>query len=294
MEARQQQQQPQVQPSAPSDQKQEQASPSLLEIQVSDIALQVKTDAPRKMEVHHLNFFYGAKQALFDVSLPIPERQVTALIGPSGCGKSTFLRTLNRMNEFVAGTRLEGEAWLDGQNIYAPDIDVIHLRQRIGMVFQRANPFPGSIFENVAYALRLRRQPRHHISDRVEECLRGAALWEEVKDRLQSSARGLSGGQQQRLCIARAIADHPEIILMDEPCSALDPIATLRVEELITQLSQDYTIVLVTHNMQQAARVSHYTGFFLQGKLIEWAPTAKLFNDPQQKETEDYISGRFG
>ncbi len=266
MEARQPHQQ-QLQSSEPSDQRQDQAPTSLLEIQVSDIASQVNTDAARKMEVHHLNFFYGAKQALFDVSLPIPERQVTALIGPSGCGKS--LRTLNRMNEFVAGTRLEGEAWLDGQNIYAPDIDVIHLRQRIGMVFQRANPFPGSIFENVAYALRLRRQPRQRIRDRVEACLRGAALWEEVKDRLQSSAQGLSGGQQQQLCIARAIADHPEVILMDEPCSALDPIATLRVEELITQLSQDYTIVLVTHNMQQAARVSHYTGFFLQGKLIE-------------------------
>jgi phosphate transport system ATP-binding protein len=198
------------------------------------------------------------------------------------------------MDEFVANTRLEGEALLDGQNIYAPDIDVIHLRQRIGMVFQRPNPFPGSIFENVAFALRLRRQPRQRIRDRAEECLRGAALWEEVKDRLNHSAQGLSGGQQQRLCIARAIADHPEVILMDEPCSALDPIATLRVEELITQLSQDYTIVPVTHNMQQAARVSHYTGFFLQGKLIEWAPTVKLFNDPQQKETEDYISGRFG
>jgi phosphate transport system ATP-binding protein len=268
-------------------------SSSLLDIQISEIAAQVQEDAGTKIDVQHLNFYYGTKQALFDVSLSIRDHHITALIGPSGCGKSTFLRTLNRMNEFVPGTRIEGEARIGDQNIYDPTIDVIDLRMRIGMVFQRANPFPASIFENVAYGLRIKGLSRRAIRERVEESLHGAALWEEVKDRLQSSAQGLSGGQQQRLCIARAIASRPEVLLMDEPCSALDPIATQRVEELITTLRKDYTIVLVTHNMQQAARVSQYTGFFLNGKLIEMAPTVNLFNRPAQQETEDYISGRF-
>src|SRR6266567_416105 len=220
--------------------------------------------------------------------------QVTALIGPSGCGKTTFLRTLNRMNDLIPGTRTEGEAIFEGENIYDKSVDVVLLRQRIGMVFQRANPFPKSIFENIAYGLRVQGKSQRQIKEMVEESLRRAALWDEVKDRLKASALGLSGGQQQRLCIARALAVKPEAVLMDEPCSALDPIATLKIEELITELSQDYTIVIVTHNMQQAARVSHYTGFFLSGKLIEYAPTMDLFQRPQKKETEDYVSGRFG
>lgn len=247
-----------------------------------------------KIDVKDVNFYYGAKQALFGVTLPLLERQVTALIGPSGCGKSTFLRTLNRMNDLIPGTRIEGQALFDNDNIYAKNTDVVLLRQRIGMVFQRPNPFPKSIFENVAYGLRVQGKSGKYIQERVEESLRGAALWDEVKDRLNNSALGLSGGQQQRLCIARALAVKPEILLMDEPCSALDPIATLKIEELITELVKEYTIVIVTHNMQQAARVSHYTGFFLTGKLIEYSPTVQLFERPRQKETEDYISGRFG
>lgn len=250
--------------------------------------------ADLKIDVRNTNFFYGAKQALYDVSLPIRNRQVTALIGPSGCGKSTFLRTLNRMNDLIPGTRVEGQAIFDGQNIYDKRTDVVLLRQRIGMVFQRPNPFPKSIFENVAYGLRIQGRSNKEIKERVEISLRGAALWDEVKDRLNASALGLSGGQQQRLCIARAIAVEPEVLLMDEPASALDPIATLKIEELITELVKDYTIVIVTHNMQQASRVSHYTGFFLSGKLIETAKTTRLFEHPQRKETEDYISGRFG
>jgi len=247
-----------------------------------------------KIDVHHTNFWYGSKQALYDVSIPIREKQVTALIGPSGCGKSTFLRALNRMNDLIPGTRTDGEAILGDGNIFDKSLDVVSLRQRVGMVFQRANPFPKSIFENVAYGLRAQRKSGEYIRERVEESLRGAALWDEVKDRLKSSALGLSGGQQQRLCIARASAVSPEVLLMDEPASALDPIATLKIEELIVELVKDYTIVLVTHNMQQAARVSQYTGFFLSGKLIEYAPTVDLFEHPRQKETEDYISGRFG
>ena len=227
-------------------------------------------------------------------ALPIREHQVTALIGPSGCGKSTFLRTLNRMNDLIPGTRTEGEAIMDGRNIYDSAIDVISLRQRIGMVFQRANPFRKSIFDNVAYGLHIQRKSRKAIQETVERSLREAALWDEVKDRLKTSAMGLSGGQQQRLCIARALAVRPEVLLMDEPCSALDPIATLKIEELITDLSKEYTIVIVTHNMQQAARVSQYTGFFLVGKLIEYAPTVDIFERPKRKETEDYVSGRFG
>ncbi len=266
---------------------------TLIEIQVSEIAAQINTEAEQKIVLNDLNFYYGEKQALFHVSLPIHEKHVTAFIGPSGCGKSTFLRTLNRMNEFVSGTRIEGEAWFEGENIYAPTVDVINLRQRIGMVFQRANPFHSSIFANVAYGLHHMKLSHRAVHERVEESLRGAALWEEVKDRLYKPALGLSGGQQQRLCIARAVASRPGVILMDEPCSALDPIATLRVEELITSLRQEYTIVLVTHNMQQAARVSQYTGFFLQGELVEWGKTVDMFTRPIQKETEDYISGRF-
>jgi phosphate transport system ATP-binding protein len=251
-------------------------------------------DAPVKIQIKNLDFYYGPKQALFSVSLPILEHQTTALIGPSGCGKTTFLRTLNRMDDLIPGTRTEGEAIMDGKNIYDKSIDVVLLRQRVGMVFQRPNPFPKSIFDNVAYGLHIQRKPRKVVEEMVEKSLRGAVLWDEVKDRLKSSALGLSGGQQQRLCIARALAVEPEVILMDEPCSALDPIATMKIEELIWELSKDYTIVIVTHNMQQAARVSQYTGFFLNGKLIEYAPTTDLFERPKKKETEDYISGRFG
>ncbi len=263
-------------------------------VQFNETALVADTSANTKIDVRHVNFFYGAKQALYDVSLSIRERQVTALIGPSGCGKTTFLRTLNRMNDLIPGTRTEGEAILDGENIYAKTVDVVLLRQRVGMVFQRPNPFPKSIFDNVAYGLRIQGRSKKQIKEMVEQSLRSAALWDEVKDRLNTSALGLSGGQQQRLCIARALAVKPEVLLMDEPCSALDPIATLKIEELITSLSQDYTIVIVTHNMQQAARVSQFTGFFLSGKLIECAPTVSVFEHPQRKETEDYISGRFG
>ena len=252
------------------------------------------TDAGVSIDVQHLNFFYGAKQALYDVAIPIREHQVTALIGPSGCGKSTFLRTINRMNDLIPGTRTEGTAIMDGTNIYDKSQNVVLLRQRVGMVFQRPNPFPKSIFDNIAYGLRVQGKPNNYIKETVEQSLRGAAIWDEVKDRLSASALGLSGGQQQRLCIARALAVKPDVLLMDEPASALDPIATLKIEELITQLVKDYTIVIVTHNMQQASRVSQYTGFFLSGKLIEVLPTVELFEHPKKKETEDYISGRFG
>lgn len=267
---------------------------SIPQIEVSEKAREVKSEAGVKLDVRHLNFYYGPKQALSDVTLPIRERQVTALIGPSGCGKTTFLRTLNRMNDLIPGTRVEGEAIMDGDNIYGTGIDVVRLRQRVGMVFQRPNPFPTSIFDNVAYGLRAQRKSGRSITETVEESLRGAVLWDEVKDRLKAPAQGLSGGQQQRLCIARALAVKPEVLLMDEPCSALDPIATLKIEELITELSENYTIVIVTHNMQEAARVSQFTGFFLSGKLIEYGPTLDIFEHPKVKETEDYISGRFG
>ncbi len=263
-------------------------------VTIAGAATVLNPEAVTKIDVRHANFWYSAKQALFDVSLPVREKHVTALIGPSGCGKTTFLRTLNRMNDLIPGTRTEGEAILDGRNIYEKSLDVVALRQRIGMVFQRPTPFPKSIFENVAYGLRVQGTSRKRIQERVEASLRRAALWDEVKDRLKTSALGLSGGQQQRLCIARAIAVNPEVLLMDEPASALDPIATLKIEELIVELAKDYTIVIVTHNMQQAARVSQYTGFFLNGKLIEYAPTVELFEHPRKKETEDYISGRFG
>ena len=249
-----------------------------------------------KIAVTGLNFFYGHTQALHEISLTIPERRVIAFIGPSGCGKTTFLRTLNRMNDVIPGTRVEGEVLMDGENVYAPGADVVELRRKVGMVFQKSNPFPKSVFDNVAYGLKINRitSSRSELEDRVEQALQDAALWTEVKDRLKSSALGLSGGQQQRLCIARALAIRPEVILMDEPASALDPIATSKIEELIVDLKKQYTIVIVTHNMQQAARVSDLTVFFLLGKLIEVNQTEKMFTAPNEKLTEDYITGRFG
>jgi phosphate transport system ATP-binding protein len=246
-------------------------------------------------EINNLNFWYPRKQALFDVSLTVATRKSTALIGPSGCGKSTLLRCLNRMNELQDGTRVEGKITMDGQDIFAPEVDVIELRKRVGMVFQKSNPFPKSIFDNVAYGLRIHGvKSRGELQDRVATSLRRAALWDEVKDRLHESALQLSGGQQQRLCIARTIAVEPEVVLMDEPCSALDPTATAKIEELIQDLKQYYTIVIVTHNMQQAARVSDFTAFFYLGKMIEFDITTKIFTNPSNKQTEDYITGRFG
>ena len=252
--------------------------------------------APAKISVGGLDFFYGRAQALHGISLDVPERVVMAFIGPSGCGKSTFLRTLNRMNDTIPGARAEGRVLIDGQDIYAPGLDVVELRRKVGMVFQKSNPFPKSIFDNVAYGLRINRLTgtRSELNERVEQALRDAALWSEVKDRLKSSALGLSGGQQQRLCIARALAVRPEVVLMDEPASALDPIATQKIEELIVELKRRYTIVIVTHNMQQAARVSDVTAFFWLGKLIEVNATEKMFTNPNEKLTEDYITGRFG
>ncbi len=258
------------------------------------------TSAPEsdatKIAVSHLDFYYGKAQALHDVSLQIQERIVMAFIGPSGCGKSTFLRTLNRMNDVIPGTRVDGEVLIDGRDIYASGTDVVELRRSVGMVFQKSNPFPKSIFDNVAYGLRINRLTanKNELENRVEQALRDAALWTEVKDRLKTSALSLSGGQQQRLCIARALAIRPEVVLMDEPASALDPVATHKIEELIVELKQQYTIVIVTHNMQQAARVSDTTAFFLLGKLIEVNSTEKMFTNPDEKLTEDYITGRFG
>ncbi|HEY0322271.1 MAG TPA: phosphate ABC transporter ATP-binding protein PstB [Pyrinomonadaceae bacterium] len=249
-----------------------------------------------KIKIRNLNFFYGRTQALYNISMDVPERIVMAYIGPSGCGKSTLLRTLNRMNDTIPGTRVEGHVEIDGQDIYAPDTDVVELRGKVGMVFQKSNPFPKSIFDNVAYGLRINRltKSKSELQDRVEEALTDAALWPEVKDRLKSSALGLSGGQQQRLCIARALAVKPEVLLMDEPASALDPIATQKIEELVVELKKQYTIVIVTHNMQQAARVSDQTAFFWLGKLIEVNTTERVFTKPDEKLTEDYITGRFG
>jgi phosphate transport system ATP-binding protein len=249
-----------------------------------------------KITVRDLNFFYGKNQALHDISLEIPENIVMAFIGPSGCGKSTFLRTLNRMNDVIPATRVAGEVLIEGRDIYASGTDVVELRRRVGMVFQKSNPFPKSIFDNVAYGLRINQltSTKSELHERVEQALKDAALWSEVKDRLKTSALSLSGGQQQRLCIARALAIRPEVILMDEPASALDPIATSKIEELIVDLKRQYTIVIVTHNMQQAARVSDRTAFFLLGKLIEVNPTEKMFTAPNEKLTEDYITGRFG
>lgn len=247
------------------------------------------------LEVKNLNLYYGAKQALKDINMRIPQKRVTAYIGPSGCGKSTLLRCFNRMNDLVDVVKIDGEILLDGDNIYAPTVNVADLRRRVGMVFQKPNPFPKSIFENVAYGLRLQGINNRRILDEVvEKSLRGAALWDEVKDRLHDNALGLSGGQQQRLIIARAIAIEPEVLLLDEPASALDPISTLKIEELINSLKSKYTIVIVTHNMQQAARVSDYTAFMYLGELIEFGDTSTLFTNPVEKPTEDYITGRYG
>lgn len=248
-----------------------------------------------KMKVQNLNFFYGDFQALTDISLDFALNEVSALIGPSGCGKSTLLRCLNRMNDLIPISKVKGKVFLDDQNIYDPSVDVVSLRRHIGMVFQKPNPFPKSIFENVAYGLKVNGiKNKTYISEKVEEALKGAALWDEVKDRMHESALGLSGGQQQRLCIARAMAVEPDVLLMDEPASALDPIATQKIEELIHELKNTYTIVIVTHNMQQAARVSDITAFFYLGKLIEVDKTETLFTRPRLKQTSDYITGRFG
>lgn len=248
-----------------------------------------------KVSTHGLNLFYGQKQALKNVSLSIGQHHVTALIGPSGCGKSTYLRTLNRMNDTIAGCRIEGNVTMDGVNIYDKNVDVVELRKRVGMVFQKSNPFPKSIWENVAYGPRiLGENNKTALNEIVEQSLKSAALWDEVSDRLHYSALGLSGGQQQRLCIARALATEPEVILMDEPASALDPISTAKIEELIFELKKKYTIIIVTHNMQQAARISDITAFFLMGELIEAGDTRDIFTNPGKKQTEDYITGRFG
>jgi len=247
------------------------------------------------LDIRNLDLYYGDKQALFGINMQIPEKRVTAFIGPSGCGKSTLLRTLNRMNDLVDGCRVEGEVLLNGEDIYDRKVNVAELRRKVGMVFLKPNPFPKSIYENVAYGLRLQGvNNRSTLDDVVEWALKGAALWDEVKDRLDESAFGLSGGQQQRLVIARAIAIQPEVLLLDEPASALDPISTLKIEELIYELKSDYTIVIVTHNMQQAARVSDYTAFMYLGKLIEYDSTDRLFTNPREKQTEDYITGRYG
>jgi phosphate transport system ATP-binding protein len=249
-----------------------------------------------KINVSHANFFYGNHQALYDVSMKIRPQFVTALIGPSGCGKSTFLRSLNRMNDLIPGARMVGKVELDGENVYSDGMDVINLRRRVGMIFQRSNPFPMSIYDNVAYGVRVNglAKRRAQLDEIVETTLSASALWEEVKDRLHRSAMSLSGGQQQRLCIARALAVEPEVLLMDEPASALDPISTAKIEELIYNLKKKYTIVVVTHNMQQAARISDETGFFLTGRMVEFSETKRLFTAPANRETEDYITGRFG
>lgn len=266
--------------------------------------LEVKAANPQSAEVDHqpnliqleqFNFFYGPKQVLFDITFDIPEKQVTALIGPSGCGKTTLLRSLNRMNDLIDGIHHTGDIRIQGQSVYDPHLEVISLRKQIGMVFQKSNPFPKSIYENVIYSLRVAgKNNKAELEEIVERSLRQAALWDEVKDRLYDSALGLSGGQMQRLCIARAIANLPEIVLMDEPCSALDPVATSKIEELIRELRKEFTIVIVTHNMQQAARISDQTAFFYLGKMIEYAGTEKIFTNPSQKQTEDYVTGRFG
>ncbi len=251
------------------------------------------SEMPAKISASNLNFYYGKFQALYDINMQVYEKCVTAFIGPSGCGKSTFLRTLNRMNETVRHSRVDGEIQLDGENISTQDVS--ELRRRVGMVFQKSNPFPKSIFDNVAYGLRINGlASRSTLKDQVEQSLRRSALWDEVKDKLHQSAYSLSGGQQQRLCIARALAVNPEVLLLDEPCSALDPIATAKIEDLIFQLKSSCTIVIVTHNMQQAARVADYTGFFLLGRLVEFDSTTVIFKTPAKKETEDYVTGRFG
>jgi phosphate transport system ATP-binding protein len=248
-----------------------------------------------KVLVENVNFYYSQTQALFNINFQIPEKKVTALIGPSGCGKSTFLRTLNRMNDIIDGTRLEGKILIDDYDIYNPMTDVVNLRKKVGMIFQKSNPFPKSIFDNIAYGPRIHGvKDKNKLMEIVESCLIKSALWDEVKDRLDSNAMGLSGGQQQRLCIARALAINPDVVLMDEPASALDPKSTLKIEDLINELKKDYTIIIVTHNMQQAARVSDYTAFFYEGHLIEFGSTSQIFTKPNEKQTEDYITGRFG
>lgn len=247
------------------------------------------------VEIQHFNLWYGKKQALYDISMPIPRGEVTALIGPSGCGKSTLLRSVNRMNDLIDGLTTRGDITLAEESIFAPGVDVIELRKRMGMVFQKPNPFPMSIFENVVYPLRIDGQRDKRVLSQVcEQSLRGSALWEEVKDRLHESGLGLSGGQQQRLCIARAIASDPEVLLLDEPCSALDPLATGKIEDLIGDLRGEYTVLIVTHNMQQASRISNYTAFMYLGRLIEYGPTSQIFTKPYLRETEDYVTGRFG
>ena len=266
----------------------------------------IMAERPTRISARKVNIFYGDKHAIKDLSIEIPDRAVSAFIGPSGCGKSTFLRSVNRMNDTIAGCRLTGEVRLDNKNIYDADVDVVQLRSHVGMVFQKPNPFPKSIYDNVAYGPKLAGVKRkNELDDAVEKSLRGAALWDEVKDRLKASGLGLSGGQQQRLCIARAIAVEPEVLLMDEPCSSLDPIATARIEDLMQEIKSEYTIIIVTHNMQQAARVSDHTAFFTTevnqesgdrrtGVLVEFADTAKMFSKPSDERTEAYVSGRFG
>ena len=270
--------------------------PSLGDVAAGRADRTADTDRPIKIEADGLDFYYGEKRALENISIQIRSNLVTAFIGPSGCGKSTFLRTLNRMNDIVPGARVQGKIRIDGDDIYAAGVDPVTLRRKVGMVFQKSNPFPKSIFENVAYGLRINGMAgtRAELAERVEQSLRQAALWDEVKDRLNDSALAMSGGQQQRLCIARALAIRPDVLLMDEPASALDPIATQRIEELVYDLKQSYTIVIVTHNMQQAARVSDYTAFFWLGKLVEYDRTDRIFTAPAEKLTEDYVTGRFG
>lgn len=267
----------------------------LLEITVPEKEGKDESGNARYIEVNSFSFFYGTTQVLHDIQFDIPEKQVTALIGPSGCGKTTLLRSINRMNDLIDGVKHTGDIRVNNQSVYDPHLEVIALRKRIGMVFQKSNPFPKSIYENVVYSLRVAGQNNKSILDEtVERSLKAAALWEEVKDRLTQSALGLSGGQMQRLCIARAIANRPEILLMDEPCSALDPVATGKIEELIRELRKEFTIVIVTHNMQQAARISDFTAFFYLGKLIEYETTVKMFTNPAKRQTEDYVTGRFG
>lgn len=252
-------------------------------------------ESPIILQTNRLKLYYGAFEALKGIDMQIPEKQITAFIGPSGCGKSTFLKTLNRMNDLVPGVRIEGEVLYNGRDIFSKEVDVTWLRKKIGMVFQKPNPFPMSIYDNIAYGPRLHgTHSKAELNDLVEKSLRGAALWDEVKDRLKKSALGLSGGQQQRMCIARALAVEPDVLLMDEPTSALDPGSTLRIEDLMAELKEKYTVVIVTHNMQQAGRISDRTAFFLLGELVEYGPTKELFTTPRDKRTEDYITGRFG
>jgi phosphate transport system ATP-binding protein len=274
---------------------QETASSPSTNVQADGAAADIFNPADILIEARNVSVFYGNHEAIKRVSLVMPRNRVIAMIGPSGCGKSTFLRSINRLNDLIPGCRVAGELLIGGQNIYAPSIDLVALRRQVGLVFQKPNPFPKSIFENIAYGPRLQGiHRRSELDDIVEDCLKKAALWEEVKDRLSTSALGMSGGQQQRLCIARALATRPTVLLMDEPCSALDPIATTKIEDLMNELRANYTIVIVTHNMQQAARVSQFTAFYYLGSLIEYNATSTMFTNPTQKQTEDYITGRFG